>query len=92
MRAYKPPLRLETFAHIMVEYALRRNPADGGPSVSYGRILEEHELTIQRWAEGSAFWTPRVNNPHHPAAFRYKVLLEQAIKQLGDGSGAEHAE
>jgi hypothetical protein len=83
MRSYKPPLRLELFAHIMAEYALRHDPADGSRPINYGRLLEEHQLTIQKWAEVSAFWTPRINNPHHPAAFRYKTLLDEALRRFG---------
>jgi hypothetical protein len=83
MRPYNPPFRLETFAHIMAEYVLRHDPADDSRPINYGRLLAEHQLTIQQWAEGSAFWTPRINNPHHPAAFRYKTLLDEALRRFG---------
>lgn len=92
MRDQTPPLSLEHFAWIMVEYTLHRNPANGGPAISYGRLLEEHHLTIQQWAETSAYWTPRINDPTHPAAARYKTLLQEAVQAIGDKPGRGDAE
>lgn len=90
MRNYKPPLKLELFAHIMASYVLAR--AEKDQPVSYARLLEAHQLTIQQWAEGSAFWTPRINNPRHPAAFRYKTLLEEEARHFGERPSLRDAE
>jgi hypothetical protein len=72
------PLPLAEFARITAEYSCRRDPADPSRPIDYKAVLQANGLNVIRWAQISTYWTPRINDPAHPASTQFKDLLKQA--------------
>jgi hypothetical protein len=74
------PASLEQFAHISAEYSFRQDAS--GQQISYEVVLKENGLTQTQWNEITSYWTPKVNDPSHPASAKFRELVQKESDRI----------